>query len=248
MKLKISRVLTLSVLAVGFNFLSFGQSTNATLSGTVQDPQGALIPRASVVATQIDTAQSRQTTSGDDGHYTIPNLPIGAYRVTVSSPGFKTIVIPSITLQVNQSAELNLKLQVGSATEEVTVTTQAPLLNTETSSVGQVVQNSSIESQPLNGREFWQLVALVPGASYTPGGEGIDYRGQFASRVGRQCPDRWNGIYLEWMADGWSGYHRIRAGRHQYSAERGCACRSSRCSRPTCRRSMVILPTWSAST
>lgn len=203
MKLKISRVLTLSVLAVGFNFLSFGQSTNATLSGTVQDPQGALIPRASVVATQIDTAQSRQTTSGDDGHYTIPNLPIGAYRVTVSSPGFKTIVIPSITLQVNQAAELNLKLQVGSATEEVTVTTQAPLLNTETSSVGQVVQNSSIESQPLNGREFWQLVALVPGASYTPGGEGSITGGSSlrASVVNVQIDGTgfiWNG----WLMDG----------------------------------------------
>jgi hypothetical protein len=203
MKFNRTRTLAVAVLALSWNILALGQSTNATLSGTVQDPQGALIPHASVVATQIDTQQSRSTTSGEDGHYTIPDLPIGSYRVTASSTGFKTLVIPVITLQVNQSAEMNLKLEVGSTNEQIIVTTQVPLLNTETSSVGQVVENQSIESQPLNGREFWQLVALVPGASYTPGGEGSITGGSSlrASVVNVQINGTgfiWNG----WLMDG----------------------------------------------
>src|SRR6185437_6424784 len=148
------------------------QTTNATLSGVVEDQQNAIIPNAKVIATQIETGQKHATVSGPDGHYIIPNLPIGMYRIAAFSSGFKTLVIPSIQLQVNQMASVNLALAVGANTEQVTVTEEAPLISTEDSSVGQVVQQQSIESTPLNGRNFWQLVALVPGASYTPGGEG----------------------------------------------------------------------------
>lgn len=180
-----------------------GQSTNASLSGVVQDSQGAVIPNASVVVTQIDTGQSRTVKSGEDGHYIVTNLPIGSYRVSASSGGFKNVVVPSITLQVDQMAVLNLTLTVGSNTEQVTVTAETPLLTTDDSSVGQVVQNQSIESTPLNGRNFWQLVALVPGASYTPGGEGSITGGASlrASVVNVQINGTgfiWNG----WLMDG----------------------------------------------
>lgn len=179
------------------------QTTNATLSGVVQDQQKAVIPGATVIVTQIDTGQSRSAQSGPDGHYAIADLPIGRYKITGSAPGFKMLVVPSITLQVNQSAVLNLTLNVGSRTEEVTVTEEIPLLTTTDSSAGQVVQNQSIESTPLNGREFWQLVALVPGASYTPGGEGTITGGSSlrASVVNVQINGTgfiWNG----WLMDG----------------------------------------------
>jgi hypothetical protein len=195
-------VLTVFI-AAGCGLSLLGQTTNATLSGMVQDPQGAAIPNAPVIATQIDTGQSRTTQSGGDGHYIITNLPIGNYRITASSAGFKSLVIPSVTLQVNQSAVLNLTLAIGSRTEEVTVTEEIPLLTTTDSSVGQVVQNQSIESTPLNGRNFWQLVALVPGASYTPGGEGTITGGGSlrASVVNVQINGTgfiWNG----WLMDG----------------------------------------------
>ncbi|HEV2484078.1 MAG TPA: TonB-dependent receptor [Terracidiphilus sp.] len=191
------------LMAVILTMSAPAQSTNATLSGVVQDPQGAVVPNAPVVVTQIDTGLNRNTRSGADGHYIITNLPIGKYKITVSSTGFKTLVVPSITLQVNQSAVLNLTLAVGSRTEEVTVTEQVPLLSTDDSSVGQVVQNQSIESTPLNGRDFWQLVALVPGASYTPGGEGTTTGGSSlrASVVNVQINGTgyiWNG----WLMDG----------------------------------------------
>ncbi len=168
MRLNLTRILAVSLLAIGCYQSVFGQSTNATLSGIVQDSQGAILPNATVVATEIATGQSHQASSSQGGNYTMPDLPIGDYRVTAAATGFKTLVINSITLHVNQVAQLDLKLQVGAVTDRVVVSAELPLVSTESSSVGQVVENKSIESQPLNGREFWQLVALVPGASYTP--------------------------------------------------------------------------------
>ena len=197
------RILMAVLMVACLGISAMGQTTNATLTGTVQDSQGASIPNASVIATQIDTGQSRSVQSGPDGHYIITNLPIGNYKVSANSAGFKTLMIPSITLQVNQVAEVNLSLAVGARTEEVTVTEEVPLLTTDDSSVGQVVQNQSIESTPLNGRNFWQLVALVPGASYTPGGEGSITGGASlrASVVNVQINGTgfiWNG----WLMDG----------------------------------------------
>jgi Carboxypeptidase regulatory-like domain len=191
------------LIASAVGLAAHSQTTNATLAGVVQDPQGAVIPNASIVATQIDTGQSHPTKSGSDGHYIIPNLPIGSYRVTASSTGFKELLIPSVTLQVNQLADVNLKLTIGANTEQVTVSDQAPLISMEDSSVGQVVQQQSIESTPLNGRSFWQLVALVPGASYTPGGQGTQTGGTSlrASVVNVQINGTgaiWNG----WLMDG----------------------------------------------
>lgn len=182
---------------------SLGQTTNATLSGVVEDQQNAVIPNATVVVTQIATGQIHNTKSGPDGHYIVPNLPIGNYRISASAPGFKALVIPSMTLQVNQLASVNLTLPIGTNTEQVTVTEEAPLISTEDSSVGQVIQEQSIESTPLNGRDFWQLVALVPGASYTPGGEGTRTGGSSlrSSVVNVQINGTgfvWNG----WLMDG----------------------------------------------
>ncbi|MBT9332414.1 TonB-dependent receptor [Paracidobacterium acidisoli] len=197
----------LALIALGlfapFAIAAFGQTTNATLSGTVLDPQGAVIPNASVVATQIDTGQDHKAQSSSDGQYIISNLPIGRYRLSAEAPGFKKLLIPSIVLQVNQLAEVDLKLAVGAATEQVTVTEEAPLISTEDSSIGQVVQQQSIESTPLNGRNFWQLIALVPGASYTPGGQGTATGGSSlrASVVNVQINGTgsiWNG----WRMDG----------------------------------------------
>jgi Carboxypeptidase regulatory-like domain len=182
---------------------AFAQSTNASLSGVVLDAQGAVVPHAEVVAIDTQTGQSHGTTSGENGNYTITDLAIGEYKITASANGFKTLVIPAITLHVDQSASLDLKLEVGAVSEHIVVTTSLPLLNTESSSVGQVVQNQSIESQPLNGRSFWQLVALVPGASYTPGGEGtITGGGSLRASVVNVQIDGTGFIWNGWLLDG----------------------------------------------
>jgi hypothetical protein len=179
------------------------QTTTATLSGVVRDTQGGVIPNTSITVLQTETGQSRETTSGPTGNYTIPNLSIGNYRITASVAGFKKTVLPSITLQVNQRAEVDLTMEVGTLSEEVTVSAQAPLLATESTSVGQVVENRSIESLALNGRQFWQLVALTPGASYTPGSDRTRTGGGSirSSAVNVQI----NGtgfIYNGWLLDG----------------------------------------------
>jgi hypothetical protein len=179
------------------------QTTTATLSGIVRDAQGGGIPNTAILAVQLDTGQTRQTTSGVTGDYSIPNLPIGTYRITASAPGFKKILIPSIELQVNQEARVDLTMEVGALSEEVTVSEQAPLLETDSTSIGQVVENRSIEGIALNGRQFWQLVSLTPGASYTPGGDRTRTGGSSirSSAVNVQI----NGtgfIYNGWLLDG----------------------------------------------
>jgi len=181
----------------------WGQSTNATISGVIRDAQGAAIPSAVVTASQAQTGLSRQVKAGDNGYYSIPNLPIGDYRVTITGSGFKTSVIPSLTLQINQNAELNVDLEVGAVSEQINVSSDVPLLTTESSSIGTVIENRSIQSLALNGRQFWQLVALVPGASYTPGGDRTRTGGSSirSSAVNVQI----NGtgfIYNGWLLDG----------------------------------------------
>lgn len=179
------------------------QSANATLSGFVHDSQGLVVPGAKVTAEMIATHQIYASTSNNEGAYDILDLPVGDYRVTAEATGFKIAVVPSITLQTAQAASLNVTLAVGAVTEQVVVTTSVPQINSQDSSIGQVVEQHSIESVPLNGRQFWQLVALTPGATYTPGGQGTRTGGGSirSSAVNVQI----NGtgfIYNGWMLDG----------------------------------------------
>ena len=192
-----------AILVVTGSMMMPAQSTNASMTGVVRDPTGAVISNAAVLVTEIATGREHRVTSSGSGNYTLTDLPIGDYRIMVSGPGFKTESIPSVTLHTAQAAALDFSLQVGETTEQVVVTTELPLLNTQSSSVGQTVENKSIESQPLNGRAFWQLVALVPGASYTPGGQGTATGG--ASIRSNQVNVQINGsgyVTNGWLLDG----------------------------------------------
>ena len=192
-----------SALLVAVSATLQGQSTNATLSGIVHDSTGAVIANATVVLTELATGRERSVTSSDTGNYSLTDLPIGDYKVLVSGPGFKGTFVPSVTLHTAQAAGLDFTLQIGTVNEQVVVTTELPLLNTESASVGQTVENKSIEAQPLNGRAFWQLVALVPGASYTPGGQGTATGG--ASIRSNQVNVQINGsgyVTNGWLLDG----------------------------------------------
>src|SRR5689334_3566255 len=139
------RLAVLALITASLGHWAAAQTTTATISGVVRDPQGGIIPNSSITVVQIETGQTRQTSSGATGDYTIPNLTVGTYRITASAAGFKKTVLPSITLQVNQEAHIDLLLEVGALSEEVTVTAEAPLLSTESTSVGQVVENRSVE-------------------------------------------------------------------------------------------------------
>jgi Carboxypeptidase regulatory-like domain/TonB dependent receptor-like, beta-barrel len=197
------RALLAGILFVTASSAAFAQSTSAIISGVIHDAQGAMVPGATITASHSQTGLSRQVQSSDNGYYTIANLPIGDYKVTITATGFKMAVIPSLTLQINQNAELDVALEVGAVSEQINVSSDVPLLTTESSSVGTVVDNRSIESLALNGRQFWQLVALVPGASYTPGGDRTRTGGSSirSSAVNVQI----NGtgfIYNGWLLDG----------------------------------------------
>lgn len=179
------------------------QTPTATLLGTVHDPHRAAVPGVAIAVTQIETKQSRQTTSSDIGDYAIPDLPVGNYIIAASAAGFKRLVIPSITLEVDQVARMDLTMEVGALSEQITVSEQASLLATESTSVGQVVENRSIEGIALNGRQFWQLVALTPGASYTPGSVGTKTGGSSirSASVNVQINGTGQG-YNGWRLDG----------------------------------------------
>ena len=145
--------------------IAAGQSFRGTIVGTVKDPTGAVLPGVEVTITNTGTSAARSVVSNETGDYAVPLLPPGNYSVTVSLPGFKTDVRSGITLQVDQVARVDVTLQVGEVSEKVEVSGNAPLLNTESSTVGTVIENAKVTELPLNGRQFFQLNLLVPGAT-----------------------------------------------------------------------------------
>ena len=143
---------------------AFGQFTTARLSGTVQDNSGAAVPGATVTVEQVGTGYKQQVKSGEAGEYLFPSLPVGAYQLTVEMTGFNTYLQKGIALQVGQAATQQIKLAVGTVTQQVTVQGDTNQVTTDDASISQVIDEKSMESMPLNGREAQQLVFLVPGA------------------------------------------------------------------------------------
>lgn len=141
------------------------QSFRGTIVGTVKDPSGAVLPGVDVTVTNAGTRVARAVVTNEAGDYAVPLLPPGTYSVTAALSGFKTEVRSGITLQVDQVARVDMTLQVGEVSETVEVIGDAPLINTETSTVGTVIENRKVVELPLNGRQFFQLNLLVPGAS-----------------------------------------------------------------------------------
>ena len=165
----------LSVFAVP----SFGQTEAATLRGTVRDSSQAVVTNARVTLTNVDQNRSWTATSNAAGAYDIEQVPPGRYSMTVEAPGFKRYEQSGLTLQVNQLAEVDISLQLGSVTETVEVRAETPLLESASSSLGEVVNHLTTVALPLNGRDIMQLVALTPGINTTP-----TYRGGNADPSG----------------------------------------------------------------
>ncbi|MFN0104458.1 MAG: TonB-dependent receptor domain-containing protein [Bryobacteraceae bacterium] len=147
---------------------ALAQSSTATLQGLVTDPSGAAIPGADVSIANLATNIARRFTTSDSGLYSFPLLPPGRYRIDVAKVGFKPATRDNILLQVSDRVSLDLTLEVGLATERVTVDASAPLVNTTNATLGQVIENRRIIELPLNGREPFSLAALSPGVLPTP--------------------------------------------------------------------------------
>jgi hypothetical protein len=139
--------------------------TTATIVGRVSDQSGAAVVAGTVTAQNTQTGYVREGTINGEGEYTIPSLPIGQYKITVRSQGFKEYTQTGITLQVGQNARVDVQLQVGSVTESVNVSAEALTIDTESTTVGEVIDNRRIESIPLNGRDVLDLMQLLPGVS-----------------------------------------------------------------------------------
>ena len=140
------------------------QTTTATLSGVVTDESGAVLSGAHVVVMNSETGVQRSVSTNEKGYFLVSELPPGSYQVTVSQTGFETLVRKGITLAVGQTVNLPLAVKVGAVTQQVTVTAEAPAVNTASSAVAGVVEEKRIEEMPLNGRDFSQLPLVEPGA------------------------------------------------------------------------------------
>lgn len=170
------------------------QGTSAQIVGRLTDPSGAAIPGVDVRVENLDTGITRQTQSSESGAYSFPLLAPGRYRLTTTKEGFRPVNRTGITLTVDQVARIDFALEIGAMTQEVQVTATAPLLDQETSALGQVVDNRKIQNIPLNGRSSFRLVTLTPGIITSPSVNGqfgdipvnTNWDGNFSINGGRQ--------------------------------------------------------------
>ncbi|MBV8807112.1 MAG: carboxypeptidase regulatory-like domain-containing protein, partial [Acidobacteriaceae bacterium] len=144
----------------------WSQST-AQLTGSVTDQSGAAVPNAKIVLTKVDTGVTHESVADSSGNYQFTLLQPGFYNVSAEAQGFKRTVRNNFELQVDQSAEINLTLSIGNVSEAVEVTAAAPLLETQSSALGTVVNTKLVGDLPLNGRNFVQLATLTPGVNGT---------------------------------------------------------------------------------
>ena len=171
---------------------------NQQISGTVTDPTGAVLPNATITVTDQGTGLTRTVKSNSAGTYVVPDLPTGTYRVTCEAPGFKRQVVDNNQLLTNVSIEVNLKLEVGSQADSVTIQADAAVVEVSNGDYGQTVTGDQAGELQLNGRNFPELLQLLPGVSttYTDGfslfgGYGVNNSGQ-SINGGRTDTTTWN--------------------------------------------------------
>ena len=190
---------------------AFGQLTTADILGTVTDASGAVIPNATVVLTNTGTNEKRTATSNNSGDYTFTLLPVGHYSISIKATGFQASITKDLAVEAGDRARNDVHLQAGSTDTVVEVTASTPLLQADSSTVSSTVTAQAVQDLPLNGRNFVQLVSLVPGAN-----EG---QGNGLSSGGRPDDRRTNAAGLSingqdeslnnWVVDGVDDNERI---------------------------------------
>lgn len=158
-----NRVLVVISLLLAANSVLEAQVVNATLTGVITDSTGSAVEGAKITAVNTGTNRAQEAVSNNAGSYTIAALIPGEYRVEVEQVGFKKELLSGVVLQVAQEARLNVTLQVGAVTESVNVESAAPLVNSESATVGGVIAEKQVKDLPLNGRNFMQLTLLTGG-------------------------------------------------------------------------------------
>src|SRR5262245_40074815 len=186
MQRKLRRWLVLSAVMVMTSIPQWGFAQSGTITGTVTDPEGGVLTGASISITNVDNDFERTFTTDEHGDYTVPFLPPGTYRIEVTLPGFRTGVAENIILSVDDRLRIDLVLQIGAVSERVTVTEATPLVQSESSSVGVVINNQKILELSLNGRQFEALAQLVPGSVSPAPGSVLSFRGGFNAAGARE--------------------------------------------------------------
>lgn len=151
---------------------SLAQNAQGTILGHVTDPSGAVVPGAQVTITNLDTNVSRTFTTNSSGDYVFVNLNPGRYQVSVENQGFQKSTSSTLILEVEQTLRQNFTLQVGAATQQVTVSAETQMLHTDDTTIGQVIPSEMIEQLPIQGRDFTNLMLTNAGTTLTPGGSG----------------------------------------------------------------------------
>jgi hypothetical protein len=162
----LKRLFLLNVLAAT-SLTVYAQVDTGLISGTVHDPAGAVIPSADITITDQSTNVKTVVHTNQEGDYTSPPLKVGTYTVMVETPGFGAQIQRGVTLQVQERRRLDFAMSVGQVSQRVTITDQSPPIQTEQSSLGQVISSTTITALPLNGRDYLQLATLSTGVIST---------------------------------------------------------------------------------
>lgn len=160
----------IAALATIHSPLATSQTTNASVTGFIMDPQKAVIPGVTVTAINVDTNAKFATHTDKSGSYVLPSLPAGPYRMQIEKPGFKTILKEDLDLHVQAALEVNFQMAVGSTSESITVTGSEAGLPQTTGAVSTVIDRTEIANMPLNGNSLATLFELVPGVVTNAGG------------------------------------------------------------------------------
>jgi hypothetical protein len=158
----------MGIVVLLFAGLVNAQTIRGTVLGTIMDSTGAAIPAAQVVIKNQGTAQTRTTTSGEAGTYTVPELPVGQYAVTVSKEGFESMTVGGVEVTVAAEQGVDVTLQPGHIESRVEVEATAPMVSTTEDTLGGTVQAGQVSNLPVNGRDYTKLIYLQPGVSGGP--------------------------------------------------------------------------------
>src|SRR5688572_5070259 len=156
--------------------LLFGQSEKGAIAGAVSDSTGALVQGATVTITDLGTNTSQTFTTNDEGLFEAPFLVPGTYKVSVTAPGFSTMVVNEVVVSVGRKERLNVVLQPGQVTEQINITDAEPLLQTETASIGQVINNKQLTELPSVDRNIYSFLTLDSTVNTGPTGNAEAFR------------------------------------------------------------------------
>src|SRR5881628_872808 len=161
------KTLSLGISVFVFAALAVAQVTTGTISGTVTDATGAVVPGVNVSLKSVEKGISRTVRTDEGGRYRAPELALGSYEITAEASGFETVVRSGITLTVGREAVVDFTLQVGTITDKITVTGEAPLVQTANATVAALVDERAMRELPLNGRSFADLTRIQRGNQTT---------------------------------------------------------------------------------